>query len=121
MILSKIDPETDRGKASPGREKAFVATSMSNVKRLHYLTDQISRTRHMLDLNSEVMKKLVRTSEQLGDRHPSAATNTGVEFRVIALSIIEECQVHYKSASSLLYRANSISLHVSKSLMIQSW
>ena len=86
--------------------------SLANVKRAQYLIDQTSRARHMLDLNSTVMKTMTRSSAEF----PASATppDTGPmgSFEAEVESIMGECQIHHKSAESLLIRATSISQHV---------
>jgi len=102
VILSKVDPDAQQ-------EKTFIESSLANVKRLQYLIDQTSRACHMLDLNSMVTKSLLRMSETFLDKQILCVAN----FREETLSILDECQILHKSASSLLVRANSISQHVS--------
>ena len=101
MVLSKVDPDTVQ-------ERVFVDGSLANVKRLQYLIDQILRACHMLDLNSSVMKTLLK---DFGD---ILGGDSNVAFTAETRSILQEGQVHYKNASSLYVRATSISQHVSR-------
>ena len=81
-------------------------SSLANVKRLHYLIDRTARACHMLDLNSTVMKTMMKCHEDSSDTESS--------FRKEIYAVLEECQVLHKAAGSLLVRATSISQHVSR-------
>ena len=88
--------------------------SLSKVKRLQYLIDQTLRACHMLDLNSAVMKTLLRDfGEALGGDSPWIP-NRSAAFMDKTRSVLEEDQVHHKNASSLHVRATNISQHVSQ-------
>ncbi|KAL2054284.1 hypothetical protein ABVK25_005425 [Lepraria finkii] len=81
VILSNLDTDTSQG-------KSFMEGSLANVKRVQYLIDQTSRARHMLDLNSTVMKTMTRSSAEF----PASATlsDIGPMLRdVIAMRNIE--------------------------------
>jgi len=108
--LSKVDPDAKA-------EKVFVDSSLANVKRLQYLIDQTLRASHMLDLNSAVMKSLLRKFEANLDKAATLSANCNAEFREQTLSILEETQIHQNSASSLFARATSTSQHVSQSII----
>ena len=88
--------------------------SLGHIKRLQYLIDQVSRVRHMLDLNATVLSILVRTSENVDQDIPPVPSVTVHcdTFTVEFLKVWEETHILLKAASSLLARAKSISQHV---------
>ena len=87
---------------------------MANVKRLQYLIDQTLRVCHMLDLNSVVIKTLMKEfGETLGGDSPWIP-NRSAAFVDETRSVLDEDQIHYRNASSLYVRATSISQHVSQ-------
>jgi len=94
----------------------FVENLSADVKRMQYLIDQTARVRHMLDLNSTVLKTLKRTSEELSRDRSRLAAKIGRSFGEECQVIREECQIHLKTVSSLLARATSVSQHVGSSV-----
>ena len=113
MILSKVDPDKNE-------EKVFVDGSLAKVKRLQYLIDQTLRACHMLDLNSAVMKMLLKGfGGVLGGESPWTP-NRIEAFMEETRSVLEEDQFHLKNASSLYVRASSISQHVSPTTQVRS-
>lgn len=95
--------------------------SLANVKRVQYLIDQTSRARHMLDLNSTVMKTMTRSSAEFPASAILSDIGPMVSFEAEVESIMGECQIHHKSAESLLIRATSISQHVGSLLLARLW
>jgi len=105
----KAVPDTDE-------ERIFVENLLASVKRMQYLIDQTSRVRHMLDLNSTVLKNLKRTSERLREERSQLVAKIGRSFDEKSHVIWEECQIHLKTVSSLSIRATNTSQHVGSSI-----
>ncbi|KAL6718833.1 hypothetical protein ACLMJK_003067 [Lecanora helva] len=105
VILSDVDPNTSE-------ERRFVENALANVKRLQYLIDRATRVCHMLDLNIMTMTALIKFSGAISRDDTFSTATSKSSFDEECQHIMEESQVHLKTASSLLARANSLSPHL---------
>ena len=82
------------------------------MKRLQYLMDQASRTRHMLDLNIDVMKLMV---ERLIAANEFCKTDCICVGQDVLHQIGQRCSEHrfgQKNIASILHRATILSNQV---------
>jgi uncharacterized protein HemY len=82
-----------------------IATSHLDMKRLQYLTDQLSRISHMLDLNIQVLSRLLKLSQTIAPlEHPSTSTHYTTFETVLNETSLEQTMLKH-NVEGILKRA----------------
>lgn len=82
------------------------------MKRLQYLTDQVMRACHMLDLNQTTMERMVKSASRISASHPErGGQSSEIEDRMEC--VVDEYLFLKKCAKAVCDRAVMLSRQVS--------